>query len=109
MLDPYIRSNLVITEQDALSQRLTLPDVYGVFTFHVNYKRLGYTFLEAKDVVAIRPFRHDEYPRFLTAAWPYYASAASMMVGFVFLSAAWLWSKEPSGVYQKKVNASEKK
>lgn len=96
MLDPYIRTTLkqLPTAPDHHYGRFVahvkLPDVYGVFTFKVNYKRAGLTYLLAEDVVAIRPFRHNEYPRFLTAAYPYYASVGSMIVGFLVFSAVWL-------------------
>ncbi|KAJ2297334.1 hypothetical protein IWW55_004828, partial [Coemansia sp. RSA 2706] len=36
------------------------------------------------------------YPRFLTAAYPYYAAALAMAAGFLALSAVWLWTGEPA-------------
>ncbi|KAI8076366.1 Dolichyl-diphosphooligosaccharide--protein glycosyltransferase subunit WBP1 [Halteromyces radiatus] len=105
MLDPYIRTTLK-DETPATTQHhygrfishLTLPDVYGVFTFKVNYKRPGWTYLLAEDVVAIRPFRHNEYPRFLVAAYPYYTSVGSMIIGFLVFSTVWLatWGSRSS-------------
>lgn len=102
MLDPYIRTTLkqadVVPEHHygRFTAHLRLPDVYGVFTLKVNYKRPGLTYLLAEDVVAIRPFRHNEYPRFLSAAYPYYAAVGSMIVGFLVFSAVWLstWGGE---------------
>ncbi|KAJ2959410.1 hypothetical protein NQZ79_g5187 [Umbelopsis isabellina] len=96
MLDPHIRTTLqeshVAPEHHFGRYKVhtTLPDVYGVFTFKVNYKRPGLTYLTVEDVVAIRPFRHDEYPRFLSAAYPYYTAVGSMIVGFLVFSGAWL-------------------
>ncbi|KAI7862000.1 Dolichyl-diphosphooligosaccharide--protein glycosyltransferase subunit WBP1 [Spinellus fusiger] len=96
MLDPYIRTTLKQVpvgpqhHYGRFKAHVQLPDVYGVFTFRVNYKRAGFTYVLAEDVVAIRPFRHDEYPRFLTAAYPYYTSVGSMVVGFLVFSAVWL-------------------
>lgn len=43
--------------------------------------------------VPVRPFRHDEYERFLTCAFPYYASAASTMAAFFVLGWFFLYSK----------------
>ena len=40
--------------------------------------------------MAVVPPRHDEYPRFLSAAWPYYVGAMSTSVGFLLFSAMWL-------------------
>jgi oligosaccharyltransferase complex subunit beta len=105
MLDPYIRTTLK-DETPAVTHHhygrfishVKLPDVYGVFTFKVNYKRPGWTYLLAEDVVAIRPFRHNEYPRFLSAAYPYYASVGSMVLGFLVFSVVWLstWGNRQS-------------
>ena len=40
------------------------------------------------------PPRHDEYPRFLSAAWPYYAGAISTSAAFVIFVALWLGGDE---------------
>lgn len=42
--------------------------------------------------VSIRPFTHNEYDRFLLAAYPYYTSALSIMVGFIVFCAAFLFT-----------------
>ena len=41
----------------------------------------------------MRPFKHDEYERFIVAAYPYYASIFSAMAGFFLFSLAILYSK----------------
>ncbi|ORY93370.1 Dolichyl-diphosphooligosaccharide--protein glycosyltransferase subunit WBP1 [Syncephalastrum racemosum] len=113
MLDPYIRTTLkqvpVSPEHHygRFTAHVKLPDVYGVFTFKVNYKRAGLTYLLAEDVVAIRPFRHNEYPRYLSAAYPYYASVGSMIVGFLVFSAVWLstWGSRNQQAKQQKQKA----
>ena len=43
--------------------------------------------------VPVRPFRHDEYERFIVSAYPYYASAASLMVAFLMLDFVLLYRK----------------
>ncbi|KAJ2835393.1 oligosaccharyl transferase glycoprotein complex, beta subunit [Coemansia erecta] len=100
MLDPYVRVTLNHTQAggaDLTTYRgdVRLPDRYGTFTFRINYKRPGLSNIDVRDVVGIRPPRHDEYPRFLSAAYPYYTSALALAVGFLALSAVWLWSAEP--------------
>lgn len=40
--------------------------------------------------VPVVPPRHDGYPRFLSAAWPYYAGAISTSAAFFLFSAIWL-------------------
>ncbi|RHZ86150.1 hypothetical protein Glove_54g9 [Diversispora epigaea] len=104
MLDPYIRKTLtplpVTSSPDSESRKfitnIQLPDVYGVFTFRVNYKRPGYTYIDDKSVVAIRPFRHNEYPRFISAAYPYYTVTASMIVAFLTFSTVWIFNEDSS-------------
>ena len=62
-----------------------VPDVFGVFQLKVTYWRPGYGSLSLVEKVVVRPYRHDEFERFIPAAYPYYASSLSMMLGsFVF-------------------------
>lgn len=42
----------------------------------------------------MRPLQHTEYERFIRAAYPYYVSAFSMMVGVVLFSCVFLYHKE---------------
>ncbi|KAG0225621.1 hypothetical protein BGX31_007586 [Mortierella sp. GBA43] len=97
MLDPYIRTTLdqIKPDEDAsvgnFNTTLQLPDQYGVFKFTVNYKRPGYSYIESVTTVGIHPFRHDQYPRFISQAKPYYTSAASMGVGLLIFSFVYLW------------------
>ncbi|KAF9344036.1 hypothetical protein BGX34_006056, partial [Mortierella sp. NVP85] len=97
MLDPYIRRTLDQVEvQEGIitgtfNTTLQLPDHYGVFKFTVNYKRPGYSYIESVTTVGIHPFRHDQYPRFISQAQPYYTSAASMGVGLLIFSFVYLW------------------
>ncbi|KAI1303768.1 hypothetical protein EDD11_005307 [Mortierella claussenii] len=97
MLDPYIRKTLdqiPLDEQSTtgtFTTTLQLPDQYGVFKFTVNYKRPGLGYIEDVTTVGIHPFRHDQYPRFISQAKPYYTSAASMGVGLLLFTAVYLW------------------
>ncbi|CAG8677307.1 10463_t:CDS:2, partial [Cetraspora pellucida] len=110
MLDPYIRKTLTPfpTSPEQQSRKyeahIQLPDVYGVFTFKVNYKRSGYSYIEDSTVVAIRPFRHNEYPRYISAAYPYYTGAASMIMGFLLFSVVWFFNKENTKRVKKKTS-----
>ncbi|WFD20217.1 oligosaccharyl transferase glycoprotein complex, beta subunit [Malassezia caprae] len=93
MLDPYVTVPLkphrgpyaTMYEAD-----LRLPDRHGVFTLRVNWKRHGWSYVRADDVVPVRPFNHDEYPRMLSSSWPYIAGAFSTMFGFVAFVYLWL-------------------
>ena len=92
MLDPHIRTALpaVPGVPGKYSVTFRAPDRHGVFKSVVDYKRHGWTFLASSTTVPVVPPRHDGYPRFLSAAWPYYAGAISTSVGFLLFSALWL-------------------
>jgi len=115
MLDPYIRVNLTALpttkeheEHHARKYKahVQLPDVYGVFTLKVNYKRPGYTYIVDTTTITIRHFRHNEYPRFISAAYPYYTGAASMGIGFLLFCFIWIFNKDASKTTaeKKKIN-----
>ena len=67
--------------------------MYGVFKFRVVYARSGYSAIELEEQVPVRPFRHNEYERFIVSAYPYYASVLSLMVAFVLLDVLFLYQK----------------
>jgi len=94
MLDPYVRVNLTHDGKGKYSTSFELPDVYGVFTFKVDYQRPGYTPLQAISRVPVRPFRHDQYERFIPSAYPYYAGAFSMLAGLFIFSVVFLYHKD---------------
>eukprot|EP00640_Fibrocapsa_japonica_P001078 CAMPEP_0113934304 /NCGR_PEP_ID=MMETSP1339-20121228/1637_1 /TAXON_ID=94617 /ORGANISM="Fibrocapsa japonica" /LENGTH=433 /DNA_ID=CAMNT_0000936047 /DNA_START=226 /DNA_END=1527 /DNA_ORIENTATION=+ /assembly_acc=CAM_ASM_000762 len=94
MLDPYIRTDLTCADQKTglYSATFQVPDVYGVFKFRLQYRRPGLTTLGFSTQVSVRPFKHNEYERFIDAAFPYYASAFSVMAGFFVFSFFFLYS-----------------
>jgi len=63
------------------------------FSFKVDYRRQGYTNIYLKNIKSVRPYRHDEYPRFIYMAYPYYLSAISMAAGVVILTIFLLFTK----------------
>lgn len=96
--------------------------MYGVFQFKVDYNRLGYTHLYSSTQVSrrqsvsgqsvsslglpprpatsvlfqvsVRPLQHTQYERFIPSAYPYYASAFSMMAGLFIFTIVFLHMKE---------------
>lgn len=92
MLDPHIRTSLpaVAGSPGTYQVQFRAPDRHGVFKFVLNWKRKGHSYLESSTTVPVVPPRHDQYPRFLSAAWPYYAGAISTSVGFFLFAALWL-------------------
>jgi oligosaccharyltransferase complex subunit beta len=93
MLDPYIRQTMK-AKGNYMVADFKLPDHYGVFTFKVEYNRHGLSRILASETVQVRPFRHDQYPRFITAANPYYFNIFSMMVAFFALTVIVLFYKD---------------
>lgn len=93
MLDPYIRLPLRHEGNGTYSLQFKVPDVYGVFKYVIDYKHLGYSYVSISRQVPVRPFKHNEYERFLVCAYPYYASALSSMLAFFFLGFFFLYHK----------------
>jgi oligosaccharyltransferase complex subunit beta len=95
MLDPYHRLNLK-HEKNSITHKVqfTVPDVYGIFTFRVEYHRPGYTSIDLRQAVTVRPLRHNQYERFILSAYPYYAAAASMMFALPIFAVFFLYHRE---------------
>lgn len=93
-IDPFVRNTLVKSGNGA-EQKIDfkLPHVYGVYKFIIQYKRLGYTYVQFEETVPVRPLQHTQYERFITAAYPYYAGAGSMLVGLFAFSCVFLYHK----------------
>ncbi|OWZ17491.1 Dolichyl-diphosphooligosaccharide-protein glycosyltransferase, partial [Phytophthora megakarya] len=91
MLDPHVRTTLTHDNKGHFSVTFQAPDVYGIFLFRVMYRRLGLSTIYTTTQVSLRPFKHDEYERFIPAAYPYYASAFSMMAGVFLFSVYFLF------------------
>ncbi|KAH8824595.1 dolichyl-diphosphooligosaccharide-protein glycosyltransferase [Flagelloscypha sp. PMI_526] len=104
MLDPHIRTALkpVASSPGQYSVQFRVPDRHGVFKFIIDWKRKGWTYLHSSTTVPVVPPRHDGYPRFLSAAWPYYTGAISTSIGFLLFSALWL-----AGESQKKTKSQK--
>ncbi|KAK6241233.1 hypothetical protein SCA6_006622 [Theobroma cacao] len=93
MMSPYVLKTLLNNKKGLYSISFKVPDVYGVFQFKVEYQKLGYTSLSLSKQIPVRPYRHNEYERFIPTAYPYYGAAFSMMAGFFIFSFVHLYSK----------------
>ncbi|KAI3383652.1 hypothetical protein SNEBB_009240 [Seison nebaliae] len=87
-IDPFVRRNMQPSKDvnGRFEVKFQVPDVYGIYTFKVNHERLGYTKIDEAHRVKVRPLTHRQYERFIPSAYPYYASAFSMMIGVYLLS-----------------------
>jgi oligosaccharyltransferase complex subunit beta len=94
MLDPYVRKTMQHDGHGRFRATFTAPDVHGIFQFRVMYRRRGYSTLYETTQVSLRPYKNNEYERFIPAAFPYYASAFSMMAGVWIFSIVFLYGRE---------------
>ncbi|KAI9123605.1 hypothetical protein K1719_004905 [Acacia pycnantha] len=93
MMSPYVLKTMSTDGKGHYFTSFKVPDVYGVFQFKLEYQRLGYTSLSLSKQIPVRPFRHNEYERFIPAAYPYYGAAFSMMAGFFVFTVVHLYNK----------------
>lgn len=94
MLDAYIRKTMTANDEGKFVATFVAPDNYGIFKFRVFYRRQGYSVLHAETQVSIRPFKHNEYDRFIPSAYPYYSSAISGVIAFLALTVSFLFSSD---------------
>jgi len=115
MLDPYIRATLKqqpITNPNSSTFAIDLmvPDHCGVFTFKVDYRRYGLSWIKESDVIAIHPLHYNEFPRYLIQGLPYYFGAFSMLGGFIIISILALYHEDkPSDNKESKETSDKKK
>lgn len=77
------------------------PQKEGIYQFKLIYKKPGYTFLTLSERVTVRPYKHDEYERFLMVAAPYNLGLALTIIStFVFL-VVYLYSSFRKGAASK--------
>ncbi|XVF15701.1 hypothetical protein REPUB_Repub09cG0178200 [Reevesia pubescens] len=93
MMSPYVLKTLSTDGKGLYHASFKVPDVYGVFQFKVDYHRLGYTSLSLSKQIPVRPFRHNEYERFITTAFPYYGASFTTMAGFFIFCILYLYNK----------------
>ncbi|WRT63892.1 uncharacterized protein IL334_000818 [Kwoniella shivajii] len=96
MLDPHVRTALTQDKSTSAEigtnykAKFIAPDRHGVFKFVVGYWRTGWSYIQSSTTASVVPLRHDEYPRFITGAWPYYIGACSTSVTFLIFCALWV-------------------
>lgn len=101
-IDPFVRSTLTKKPGGIYEARFKIPDVYGVYQFKVEYDRIGFTRLYNTTQVSVRPLEHTQYERFIYSAYPYYASAFSMMAGMFIFSFVFLHYRDDDEIDKKK-------
>lgn len=107
MLDPYQRLNMTLLGAGASTEdgendlsifytEFTLPDHHGMFTFDLDYKREGLSFVESKQIVAVRHLANDEFKRSweISNSWLYVASAFCVAIAWFIFVASFLFLGE---------------
>jgi oligosaccharyltransferase complex subunit beta len=102
-LDPFHRLYLKQEDDTATYKaQLVVPDTLGIYKLKISHHRYGYTFIEQETIVSCIQFRHDEYPRFLNIAFPYYTNVfLTMGAGFLFV-VFFLYSDVDKGIISSK-------
>ncbi|KAL9245993.1 hypothetical protein vseg_019582 [Gypsophila vaccaria] len=93
MMSPYVLKTLSNNKKGLYHTSFKVPDVYGVFQFKIEYQSLGYTSLSLSKQIPVRPYKHDEYERFIPVAFPYYGASFSTMAAFFIFSIIYLYHK----------------
>ncbi|RCK56606.1 Dolichyl-diphosphooligosaccharide--protein glycosyltransferase subunit WBP1 [Candida viswanathii] len=111
MLDPYQRLNLrplgEVSSNEADASQLdtyayyanfTVPDHHGMFTFELDYKRVGLSYLSDKRVVTVRHLANDEFKRSwdITNSWLYVASTAFVIVAWFIFVVSYIYVGKPN-------------
>ena len=88
MMNTQLRRSFDTIDSDGclkLKEPVQLLGKPAVYTLKINYNRPGWSQLSHNERLLVRPFRHDEFPRFLKVAVPYYASWIGLLVASYFI------------------------
>lgn len=86
MMNIQLRKSFDSAEGGCLSvDNVQLPPKPAVYTLRISHNRPGWSQLSWEERILIRPFRHNEFARFIPVAFPYYASWIGILVGSFFI------------------------
>lgn len=88
MMDPYYQVALEQKDTNSATYmyQLKTPWRLGIFKFIIDFKRYGFTYIDNKLEVSVIQLRHDEFPRFETTGFPYFANVFVLMASsFLFV------------------------
>ena len=95
MMNPYyINQMKKLYGKPTYYVKFRAPEKHGVFKFIVDYHRTGYSYIFSSTKVPLRPFYHNEFPRFIPCAYPYYVSVFVILGAFILFSVLFLYGKE---------------
>ena len=95
MMNPYyINQMRRFYNKPTYYAKFRAPEKHGVFKFIVDYHRTGYSYIFSSTKIPLRPFYHNEFPRFIPCAYPYYLSVFVILGAFILFSILFLYGKE---------------
>jgi len=95
MMNPYyINQMRRLHNKPTYYAKFRAPEKHGVFKFIVDYHRTGYSYIFSSTKIPLRPFYHNEFPRFIPCAYPYYVSVFVILGAFILFSILFLYGKE---------------
>ena len=96
MMNPYYINQLKQLDKNKPTYyvQFKAPEKFGVFKFIIDYYRTGYSYIISETKVPLRPFNHNEFPRFLACAYPYYTSVFVMLFSWILFSFLFLYGKK---------------
>ena len=98
MMNPYYINQMKrLYGKPTYYAKFRAPEKHGVFKFIVDYHRTGYSYIFSSTKVPLRPFYHNEFPRFIPCAYPYYVSVFVILGSFILFSILFLYGKEKEG------------
>jgi oligosaccharyltransferase complex subunit beta len=86
MLDPWVRTTLVKGQGNNYHAEFYAPLKEGIYQYKIIYKKPGFNFIKEAERVTIRPYKHDEFERFLFVAYPYFfGTFGTIIATFIFI------------------------
>ncbi|RQX73138.1 dolichyl-diphosphooligosaccharide--protein glycosyltransferase, partial [Toxoplasma gondii CAST] len=97
MLEPFLRFFLeppASRQSPTFSRVFQAPDRYGVFKFVLHYNRIGFSPLHVESLAPVRNFKHNDFPRFLPCALPYYGCSLLTLIGLIVFAVLFLLHRD---------------
>ena len=95
MMNPYYINQMKrLYGKPTYYAKFRAPEKHGVFKFIVDYHRTGYSYIFSSTKIPLRPFYHNEFPRFIPCAYPYYVSVFVILGSSILFSILFLYGKE---------------
>lgn len=98
MYDPYYRVFMNHTHSGIYNAKIKLPHIFGVYKIVIDYHKQGYNHLFMNETISVRPYRHDEYERFIFVASPYYITVLSLGLAFFVFTVVFLYQKQDDSI-----------